>query len=275
MNVSQLLCCRKRCWLCHVWADQSEQGADWQRDPGESGRCLSQSCITLTNCSTLPCRWNLSCFMTGTHQGFSAESRALQVYGEESEDPAHPWTIIRCGWTSSFTQDYSLNTIFCGPTDTQNPLFVVAPAAQSVIKDLCCGSHKHTRKHTRGCINLACVHVVNGCCSLSVFMHVFCKTEMGGRQQANSWPGLHTLREKASWPHLSRKQLELSPLRYTTFQHAARGRGEQMSQVKWVRLNLCQRHFFAQKKKKNIWCGAFQGNKKTQKFSYTQRENKG
>lgn len=60
-------------------------------------RCLSQSCITLTNCSTLPCRLNLSGFMAGTHQGFSVESGALRVYSEESEDQAHPWTIIRCG----------------------------------------------------------------------------------------------------------------------------------------------------------------------------------
>lgn len=43
--------------------------------------CLSQSCIILTNCYLVffllfepQC-----CFMTGTHQGFSFESRALQV----------------------------------------------------------------------------------------------------------------------------------------------------------------------------------------------------
>ena len=87
--------------------------------------------------------------MTGTHQGIGVESRALQVYSEESDDPLHPWTIIRCGSTSSFTQGYRLNTIFRGTTNTQNHLFVAVPVVQSVIKDLGCGSCKYAQTHVR------------------------------------------------------------------------------------------------------------------------------
>lgn len=44
----------------------------------------------------------------------------------------------------------------------------------------------------------------------------------------------------------------------------------EVSQIEFV-----SEAFLCTEKKKNIWCGAFQGNKKTQKFSYMQRENKG
>lgn len=37
------------------------------------------------------------CFMAGTHQGISVESRAQQVYSEESDDQYHSWAIITCG----------------------------------------------------------------------------------------------------------------------------------------------------------------------------------
>lgn len=45
----------------------------------------------------------------------------------------------------------------------------------------------------------------------------------------------------------------------------------EVSQIEFVsKAFLCT----GKKKKKKIWCGAFQGNKKTQKFSYMQEKNK-
>lgn len=93
-----------------------------------SDRCLSQSCITQTLLVALSALlFETLCFRTSTHQ----KAKDLQVYSEESDD---------C----------SLNTIFHRPTNTQNLLFVVVSAVESVIKDLCCGSHKYTQ--TRACV---------------------------------------------------------------------------------------------------------------------------
>lgn len=125
--------------------------------------CLSQSCVVLvlTDCHFFaPPPKPQCCFMTGAHQGISVESGALWVYSEESDDPLHPCTIIRRGSTSSFTQDYGLNTILCGPTNTQNHPFVAVSAVRSVIKDLCCGSHKYTQTHV---YQSAVVQACSGC----------------------------------------------------------------------------------------------------------------
>lgn len=163
--------------------------------------------------------------MTGAHQGISVESGALRVYSEESDDPLHPCTVIRCGSTSSFTQDYGLNTILCGRTNTQNHPFVAVSAVQSVIKDLCCGSHKCTQTHVyQSAVDVSvhmCIHA-----STSVFMHVF--FARGDKEGGEATAGRSFTPSRQLMLHRTttsqQKQLELSPLGYTTFSVQPPGR---------------------------------------------------
>lgn len=119
-----------------------------------------------------------------------------------------------------FYSDHSINTIFCGLTNTLNQLFVVV---QSVIKDMCCGSHKYTQTLAR--ISGVCaLHVHKWtlactCASTTVFMRGFCKRDReGGEVTAGHSFTAQTHRfVDASPPRSRRKQLELSPLRCAIF----------------------------------------------------------
>lgn len=152
--------------------------------------------------------------MTCTHQAsvLKAGNRRFTVRKVMIHVSVAP---LLCVWTSSFTQDYSLNTIFCGPTNTHNPLFVVTAA---VIKDLCCGSRKYTQTRVRIC--RVRVHV---CVPASVFVRAFFrrKSEGGvvtGKQLATaSHPPPDSSSLEASQAASQQKQLELSPLRCSTF----------------------------------------------------------
>lgn len=124
------------------------------------------------------------------------------------------------------------------------------------------------------CINLVCV-----CASVHVYKWTLARTcafvllylcmcfargtEREGRYRANSWPQLHTLRRLELRGCIAatslQKQLELSPLRNATFSLQPPGgkrevsrRGEGASQAERVRLNVCQKHFHAQKHL--VWC---------------------
>lgn len=215
---------------------------------------------TVTNCSAV---WT-SVFYDRYTSGISVESRELQVYGEESDDPRQPWTIIICAWTSSFTQDYSLNTIFCGPI-TQNPLFVVVSA---VIKDLRCGSHKYTQTH---------VYESGVCARTCAFVHLYgCMCFAKGREREGEVTGKqlatasHPPPTQAPWmhrrPHLSRNSWschhsDAAPSACSHLEGGEKRVGEERGRAKfgdskWINVKRIFTY-------KNIWNGALQGNKMT------------